>query len=213
MKKRGFTLIELIAVVAIIAILAAVILPNVFGQIRKGRVSRNLAEAGDLKTGSLQYFADVGAWPTGPGTDDAIDQLITNPVGVANWRGPYMDKAPRTRADGRYATQYGGCLMLNDIDTGDGDDATADDNGDGMAPDRFVYLGLVPSRDAQDTDIAVDGQINGTPGAGGGYVIGRNANCNATDPNPNADCYNVDGDWPADPDARCTVEIIITSGQ
>ncbi len=210
MKRRGFTLVELIAVVAIIAILAAVILPNVFGQIRKGRVSRNLAEAGDIKTGVLQFFADVGIAPVEVGnTDGALDRLLSNApplviAGVPNWRGPYLDKTPRTadRPPLRYSSQYGGCLMYNDDDDGAGDEALGDDNGDGVTPDRFVYIGNVPSRDAVDTDRAVDGEVSDTAG----HIVNRAGDCGGLDTN-DATC------WPAaTPDTQCSMEIIVESG-
>jgi len=212
--KKGFTLIELIAVVAIIAILAAVILPQVFGQIRKGRVSRNLSEAEDLRKGTLEYFADVGAWPVDPadGTDNAIQQLLSNPLGALNWKGPYMDKAPRRNATPRYVDQYGGCFMLNDIDSGGGDDSDPDRNGDGITRDRFVYFGAVPAREANETDIAVDGESaagQGTPTTGA--VIQLNT---VNDPCSTADDGDPGGtDWRTDPaDTPSTMIHIFSSG-
>ncbi len=191
-RNKGFTLIELIAVVAIIAILAAVILPNVFNQIRKARVSRMASVAEDLRRAALMYFSDVGAWPTCPSAtcsaDGAIDQLLTNPAGVSNWRGPYLDKAPRERADGRYANQYDGCLMLNDVDDGNGDDAgTGDRNSNGVDPDRFVYFGEVPAAEANDLDEVIDGGNGSATGA----IIGDNTGAGA---DTDYDCDGTDDD-------------------
>jgi general secretion pathway protein G len=204
-SKRGFTLIELIAVVAIIAILAAVILPNVFGQIRKSRTSRNLSEVEDLKRASLMYFADVGRWPVdSTNNDGAIDRLMSNtPTGggglvtaaVTNWRGPYLDKVPRLGAGGRYSTQYDGCLQLNDVNDGAGEGPFGERNENGVEPDRFVYLGDVPSAEAADLDTAVDGQGSG-PNAGA--VLDAEAtgeNCGGLDTH-NEDWTNNNADDP-----------------
>lgn len=219
-SRKGFTLIELIAVVAIIAILAAVILPNVFGQIRKSRTSRNLSEIEDIKRAALMYFSDVGRWPVDAGNNDgALDRLLSNtPTGsgglvsaaVANWRGPYLDKAPRIGTPNRYSTQYDGCLMLNDIDDGAGDDAGAagdDRNGNGVSPDRWVYLGDVPSAEANDLDTAVDGDGNG-PADGSILGAGNGEDCGGNDTNTN------DGDWTANnADDPVSILAIINEGQ
>lgn len=211
-NSKGFTLIELIAVVAIIAILAAVILPNVFGQIRKARVSRNLSEADDLRNASLQFFADAGTWPSqAAGTlNGSIARLLTNPVPIiTTWRGPYLDKAPRIGLGALYNSQYAGCMFLNSVtpaSNGDGLGATIERNGNGVLPDRYVYLGHVTAREANDTDITVDG----TAGIATGAVISEPpagaALCGAA-------AYTGTGDWTVDSgDATEPVLIIINEG-
>ncbi|MGH8103398.1 MAG: prepilin-type N-terminal cleavage/methylation domain-containing protein [bacterium] len=214
-NSKGFTLIELIAVVAIIAILAAVILPNVFGQIRKARVARNLSEADDLRNGALQFFADVGIWPARAAgtTNGAIDKLLTNATPVqATWRGPYMDKAPRT-GSGFYNSQYGGCMFMNDLGEGSGDDDAiaggtfGDKNGNGVDTDRYVLLGNVPAREANDTDVVVDG----VTGIAAGAVIAGPDNRGGTPCNTGAGTGT--GDWAADAgDLTEAVIIIINEG-
>jgi prepilin-type N-terminal cleavage/methylation domain-containing protein len=212
--KKGFTLIELIAVVAIIAILAAVILPNVFGQIRKSRTARNMSEVEDLRRGALMFFADVGRWPVDAGnTDGAIDRLLSNITTangglvsstVTNWRGPYLDKAPRTGSAGRYSTQYDGCLMLNDINDGAGDGPFGDRNGNALSPDRYVYLGDVPSAEAADLDTAVDGDGSG-PDEGAVVDGDAGENCSGNDTH-NIDWTDNNADDPV------TVIFIINEG-
>ncbi|MFN4182495.1 MAG: prepilin-type N-terminal cleavage/methylation domain-containing protein [bacterium] len=166
--RKGLTLIELIAVFAIVALLVAVVVPITFGQVRKGRVSRIISEAETLRAASLKYFSDHNAWPQDTVTDGAILVLIQqspNPLSPS-WRGPYLDRTPRRRAgDNRFSNAYGGLLMLNDVDDGFGDDATADYNSNGITPDRFCYEGQVPLLDASLLDQSVDGVIDLNTGA------------------------------------------------
>ncbi len=209
-RKRGFTLIEIIAGIAIIIILAAVVFPAVFHQIVKGRVSRLISEAEVLRKASLEYFGDVESWPRDPagGTDNSINQLLNNPVGMPNWKGPYLDKPPRSTG-GRYVDSFGGCLMLNDTDVGDGDDSEPDRNGNGNVRDRFVYFGDLPAREANLMDVTIDGETApniGDPSTG--VVIQINNTGSGTDP-----CSGkIQGtDWRTDPSTTPETALYIFS--
>ena len=63
-KQQGFTLIELMIVVAIIGILAAVAIPAYTDYMKRGKVSEAVQLTGGLKTGTEEYVASKGAYPT-----------------------------------------------------------------------------------------------------------------------------------------------------
>ena len=68
MKKKGFTLIELIAVLVIMAILALILTPLVMNIIRKARISadkRSIDAYGrSIELAIADYLLDTGAFPT-----------------------------------------------------------------------------------------------------------------------------------------------------
>jgi prepilin-type N-terminal cleavage/methylation domain-containing protein len=108
MRKKSFTLIELIVVIAIIAVLAAIIAPNVSKAIEKAKISQAITDFKAYKAAIGALYADTGHWIA----DDTISgstyfllnpgrtPLDTNPVNLADWNGtnwfgwdgPYVEK-------------------------------------------------------------------------------------------------------------------------
>lgn len=85
MKKRGFSLIELILVIAIIGLLAAVITVSVSGAKIRGRDARRDRDIHEIRTALGLYAADNGRFPTADepypvvlsGADDISTALIS----------------------------------------------------------------------------------------------------------------------------------------
>ncbi len=77
MKRRFFTLVELLLVIVIIAILAGIAIPVVGGMNRKGKETKARAEINAIITAIKQYEADYGTLPFIPLEDADDDVFIT----------------------------------------------------------------------------------------------------------------------------------------
>ena len=88
---RGFTLLEIMVVVVIIGILAALIAPNVIGNVGKAQIERVKADVKSLGTTLEMYNLDNFAFPS---TEQGLAALVSKPGGqpeALNWRsGGYL---------------------------------------------------------------------------------------------------------------------------
>jgi general secretion pathway protein G len=142
MKRKGFTLIELIVVIAIIAVLAAIVAPSAFRAIDKGKVSATIGDFKSIKTAAMAYYADTGQWP---GNTTNGTGFINNNSGTApnGWDGPYLEKWPAK-------SQWGGNYSYV-VDAAGGF--------------RNLTVTNVTGQDASRIDMQIDGivdQYNGT---------------------------------------------------
>lgn len=78
-KKKGFTLIEVIAVIAILAILGAILVPNVLGYRKK-------AEKSNIQTSAKAIMTAIEAYNSDKGSSDAqIGDNSTSFLGKINY--------------------------------------------------------------------------------------------------------------------------------
>jgi len=95
MKKRGFTLIEVLVVVAILGILAAIVVPRIMDRPDEAKRVAAKADVNAIVQALKLYRLDNGNYPT---TDQGLVALVqkpaSNPV-PSNWTKPYLDRLPR----------------------------------------------------------------------------------------------------------------------
>src|ERR1700690_1186957 len=86
--ERGFTLIELLVVMVILGLLAAIVGPNLFGKVGKGKQSAARTHLEMMGQPLDSYRLDAGRYPT---TSEGLHALNTN-TGIQGWDGPYLKK-------------------------------------------------------------------------------------------------------------------------
>src|SRR6185312_16018517 len=87
--QAGVTLIEMLVVVVIIAVFAAVVGPKLLGQGDKARVVAAKQQIENFQLALGQYHLDTGSYPS---TEQGLAALRTQPNGVEQWHGPYLQK-------------------------------------------------------------------------------------------------------------------------
>lgn len=92
LRRRGFTLIEILVVIVVIAILATLVAPNVFQHVGTAKSTTAKSQIEMIASALDAYRLDTGAYPTTAQGLQALQEIpsIDPP---ANWRGPYLRKA------------------------------------------------------------------------------------------------------------------------
>lgn len=91
LRRRAFTLVEMLLVMTILAILAGLILPRIAGKGEQARRDATKTQIGAFKTALEMFEVDNGYYPKGK---NGLNDLITQPRNAPNWHGPYLDSIP-----------------------------------------------------------------------------------------------------------------------
>ena len=88
-SQAGVTLIEMLVVVTIMGLFAYFVLPKFMGQADKAKKTAARAQISSYVTALSAYKLDTGTFPT---SEQGLQALRTQPEGMANWQGPYVQQ-------------------------------------------------------------------------------------------------------------------------
>ncbi len=100
MRKKKFSLMEMVIVVAIIAMVAAIVAPNYFKNIKKAGKSSAKAQIKILEQCVLDFYLDTGKYPS------SLNNLVSG--SSTNWDGPYIKYLPKDPWGNDYQYSYPG---------------------------------------------------------------------------------------------------------
>lgn len=107
LKRNGFTLLELLIVMIIIGLLAALIGPKMIGRVGESRQTVAKQQIEGFSSAMEMYKLDTTKYPT---QEQGLEALVTEPQGIANWKGPYLKKKfiPKDPWGNNYVYTYPG---------------------------------------------------------------------------------------------------------
>ena len=93
-RESGFTLIEIMVVVVILGILAALVAPQVIGNVSEARIMAAKSDIRNVQNQLEMFRLHAFRYPS---TDEGLEALVSAP-GSADagdrWKGPYLSKVP-----------------------------------------------------------------------------------------------------------------------
>ena len=139
-RRRGFTLPEVLVTITIVAVLAAVVVPAVLNQVGKGDTAGLAGDVQALRTAISNFTTDTRQYPKN--IEDLISPITARSdlfgtpyttAAVNAWKGPYFPTSQSVGVTGTYATTAFG-LTINSAFEAPDNTGGAGDN------DSFITL-------------------------------------------------------------------------
>ncbi len=88
LRRRAFTLIELLLVLVILAVLAGLVVPRFAGTSEKARITAAKTDIANIGGQLGRFEVDCGRYPS---TTEGLQALVNQPGNVKGWGGPYFE--------------------------------------------------------------------------------------------------------------------------
>ncbi len=112
-SRGGFTLVEMLLVLVILATLAAIVIPKMAGRSQQAKVTAAASQINSIEQALDSFEVDNGYYPKG----GALNELLDQPAGAPNWKGPYLKKGiPLDPWGNPYTYEYPGKHSTNGYD-------------------------------------------------------------------------------------------------
>ena len=102
-QEDGYTLTEMLVVIAIIALIAAVLTPQLLGQLSRARAKTAQLQLDTVASAVELFRTDVGRYPT---QAEGLNALLQDPGDAEGWTGPYLKDAKIVRDPWNKAITY-----------------------------------------------------------------------------------------------------------
>ena len=89
MRRKAFTLVELISVSALGLLLFSLFITVLYTLLRHDRSTEVGIQLDEIRASLLHYYLDTGRFPTGSDSV-ALEKLLRNTDSTPGWRGPYI---------------------------------------------------------------------------------------------------------------------------
>jgi len=87
-RTTGVTILEVMVVLAIMALIAGLAGPRVVDTFGRAKSRTAEVEMEGLKSAIQLFYIDVGRYPS---EAEGLNVLLSEPAGVTDWRGPYLE--------------------------------------------------------------------------------------------------------------------------
>ena len=89
LRRRAFTLVEMLLVLVILAVLAAIVIPKFAGRSQQAKVTAAESQISSIELALEAFEVDNGFYPAG---NTGLNALVEQPSNAQNWKGPYLQK-------------------------------------------------------------------------------------------------------------------------